>query len=265
MPVDRMRMRPWLEEQIDSCQIPGLKWINKEERIFQIRWLHGAHQNWDLEKDAGLFMRWALHTGKYRPGVERPNPRMWKSNFRCALNSLADIVEVKDKHIKRGSNAFRVYKMLSIKGSTCKALKTIDKRMNIKASTEQFIPEDGSTDVTKPDVTRVKQECSEETESAEAFDVKDEPDDIPMEEEAGFIKPEEEDFPCTIVTVRIGENGKVEETDVPVFSLDPQIHFKSYGQKLNSLETDCSGDWNDDSKSAVNSFPLKAKRRMEHL
>lgn len=29
MPVSRMRMRPWLEMQIDSNQIPGLIWINK--------------------------------------------------------------------------------------------------------------------------------------------------------------------------------------------------------------------------------------------
>ncbi|XP_055015412.1 uncharacterized protein LOC110157731 isoform X3 [Boleophthalmus pectinirostris] len=113
MPVDRLRLRPWLEEQINSCEIPGLKWVNKEERIFQIPWLHGSHQHWDLEKDTLLFMRWAIHTGKYHPGEERPNPRVWKSNFRCALNSLPDIVEVKNKTIKRGSNAFRVYKMLS--------------------------------------------------------------------------------------------------------------------------------------------------------
>lgn len=31
MPTERMRMRPWLEEQINSCQIPGLKWVNKVE------------------------------------------------------------------------------------------------------------------------------------------------------------------------------------------------------------------------------------------
>lgn len=29
MPVERMRMRPWLEEQINSNRIPGLKWLNK--------------------------------------------------------------------------------------------------------------------------------------------------------------------------------------------------------------------------------------------
>uniref|UniRef100_A0A674N7G2 Interferon regulatory factor n=1 Tax=Takifugu rubripes TaxID=31033 RepID=A0A674N7G2_TAKRU len=113
MPAERMRMRPWLEEQIDSCQIPGLKWVNKEKRIFQIPWMHAARHGWDLEKDAPLFMRWAIHTGKYQPGIDHPDPKTWKANFRCAMNSLPDIEEVKDKSIKKGSNAFRVYKMLS--------------------------------------------------------------------------------------------------------------------------------------------------------
>ncbi|XP_078117202.1 interferon regulatory factor 2-like isoform X3 [Sander vitreus] len=113
MPVERMRMRPWLEEQIDSCQIPGLKWVNKEKRIFQIPWMHAARHGWDLEKDAPLFMRWAIHTGKYTAGIDRPDPKTWKANFRCAMNSLPDIEEVKDKSNKKGTNAFRVYKMLS--------------------------------------------------------------------------------------------------------------------------------------------------------
>lgn len=46
------------------------------------------------------------------PG-DKPDPKTWKANFRCAMNSLPDIEEVKDKSIKKGTNAFRVYKMLS--------------------------------------------------------------------------------------------------------------------------------------------------------
>ncbi|XP_030650312.1 interferon regulatory factor 2 [Chanos chanos] len=113
MPVERMRMRPWLEEQINSCKIPGLKWVNREKRIFQIPWMHAARHGWDVEKDAPLFRNWAIHTGKYQPGLDKPDPKTWKANFRCAMNSLPDIEEVKDKSIKKGTNAFRVYKMLS--------------------------------------------------------------------------------------------------------------------------------------------------------
>uniref|UniRef100_A0A4W3GWR0 Interferon regulatory factor n=1 Tax=Callorhinchus milii TaxID=7868 RepID=A0A4W3GWR0_CALMI len=112
MPVARMRMRPWLEMQIDSNTIPGLAWLNKEERIFQIPWKHAARHGWNLETDASLFRNWAEHTGRFRPGKDSPDPKTWKANFRCAMNSLPDIEEVKDKSINRGSGAIRVYNIL---------------------------------------------------------------------------------------------------------------------------------------------------------
>ncbi|NWV77482.1 IRF1 factor, partial [Dasyornis broadbenti] len=112
MPVSRMRMRPWLEMQIDSNQIPGLIWINKDKRIFQIPWKHAAKHGWDMEKDACLFRSWAIHTGRYKEGEKDPDPKTWKANFRCAMNSLPDIEEVKDKSINKGSSAVRVYRML---------------------------------------------------------------------------------------------------------------------------------------------------------
>nr|XP_016849547.1 PREDICTED: interferon regulatory factor 2 [Anolis carolinensis] len=114
MPVERMRMRPWLEEQIHSNKIPGLKWLNEEKKIFQIPWMHAARHGWDVEKDAPLFRNWAIHTGKYQPGVDKAYPKTWKAHFRCAMNSLPDIEEVKDKSIKKGNNAFRVYRMLPL-------------------------------------------------------------------------------------------------------------------------------------------------------
>uniref|UniRef100_A0ABI7ZGD9 Interferon regulatory factor n=1 Tax=Felis catus TaxID=9685 RepID=A0ABI7ZGD9_FELCA len=85
MPITRMRMRPWLEMQINSNQIPGLIWINKEEMIFQIPWKHAAKHGWDINKDACLFRSWAIHT---------------------------DIEEVKDQSRNKGSSAVRVYRML---------------------------------------------------------------------------------------------------------------------------------------------------------
>ncbi|KAM3613063.1 uncharacterized protein V6R79_019548 [Siganus canaliculatus] len=176
MPVERMRMRPWLEEQINSCQIPGLKWVNKEKRIFQIPWMHAARHGWDLEKDAPLFMKWAIHTGKYQPGVDRPDPKTWKANFRCAMNSLPDIEEVKDKSIKKGTNAFRVYKMLSSsERSLKKAKKKTDKEGKSKGIKEVASPSPdesftdacvGPIDYTKQEAVKqevVKQEIMEQT------------------------------------------------------------------------------------------------------
>ncbi|XP_060096485.1 interferon regulatory factor 1 [Heteronotia binoei] len=120
MPQARMRMRPWLETQIDSNKIPGLVWINKEEKLFQIPWKHAAKHGWDLERDACLFRNWAIHTGRYKKGEVHPDPKTWKANFRCAMNSLPDIEEVKDKSISKGSSAVRVYRMLQSSAKTQK-------------------------------------------------------------------------------------------------------------------------------------------------
>ncbi|XP_053258498.1 interferon regulatory factor 2 [Podarcis raffonei] len=139
MPVERMRMRPWLEEQINSNKIPGLKWLNEEKMIFQIPWMHAARHGWDVEKDAPLFRNWAIHTGKFQPGVDKPDPKTWKANFRCAMNSLPDIEEVKDKSIKKGNNAFRVYRMLPLSERPSKKGKKPkeDKMKQIKQEPEE--------------------------------------------------------------------------------------------------------------------------------
>ncbi|NXU51791.1 IRF1 factor, partial [Turnix velox] len=50
--------------------------------------------------------------GRYKVGEKDPDPKTWKANFRCAMNSLPDIEEVKDKSINKGSSAVRVYRML---------------------------------------------------------------------------------------------------------------------------------------------------------
>uniref|UniRef100_A0A8C5WBG6 Interferon regulatory factor n=1 Tax=Leptobrachium leishanense TaxID=445787 RepID=A0A8C5WBG6_9ANUR len=112
MPVTRLRMRPWLEKQIESNSIPGLAWVNKDEKVFQIPWKHAARQGWDINKDACLFRSWASHTGRYKEGQKEPDAKTWKANFRCAMNSLPDIKEVKDRSIYKGSSAVRVYRML---------------------------------------------------------------------------------------------------------------------------------------------------------
>lgn len=105
--------------------------------MFSIPWKHAARHGWEVDKDACLFKQWAIHTGedrssthkhtrsttgvlkpclcssgKYKEGVTNPDPKTWKANFRCAMNSLPDIEEVKDKSINKGCGAVRVYRML---------------------------------------------------------------------------------------------------------------------------------------------------------
>ncbi|XP_071377684.1 interferon regulatory factor 1a [Centroberyx affinis] len=108
----RLRLRPWLEEQIQSEKYPGVSWLDQSARVFQIPWKHAARHGWSIDRDATLFRSWAMHTGRYRPGKDKPDPKTWKANFRCALNSLPDICELREHSRKRGSNAYRVYRML---------------------------------------------------------------------------------------------------------------------------------------------------------
>ncbi|XP_052007243.1 interferon regulatory factor 1-like isoform X1 [Xyrauchen texanus] len=108
----RLRLRPWLEEQIESGTYPGVMWLDESARVFQIPWKHAARHGWNIDKDATLFRNWAIHTGRYKPGTDKPDPKTWKANFRCALNSLPDVKELQDKSMKKGHNAFRVYILL---------------------------------------------------------------------------------------------------------------------------------------------------------
>lgn len=40
------------------------------------------------------------------------NPKKWKANFRCALNSLQNVMEVKNLGESKGAHAYRVYQFL---------------------------------------------------------------------------------------------------------------------------------------------------------
>lgn len=113
----------------------------QDKMMFSIPWKHAARHGWEVDKDACLFKQWAIHTGetlrtrrpcktrhqlminmnlncwswmlgKFREGVTPPDPKTWKANFRCAMNSLPDIEEVKDKSVNKGCGAVRVYRML---------------------------------------------------------------------------------------------------------------------------------------------------------
>lgn len=124
MPVSRMRMRPWLEKMIESNSISGLAWVDKDKKMFSIPWKHAARHGWELDKDACLFKQWAIHTGKYVEG-QTCDPKTWKANFRCAMNSLPDVQEVKDRSINKGHQAMRVFRMLPVtqksRDKRCKA------------------------------------------------------------------------------------------------------------------------------------------------
>ena len=112
MPAERMRLRAWIEHQADSQRLPGLEWEDRAKGIFKVSWKHASRQCWTFNKDACVFEGWARHSGRYRPGIDKPDPRRWKANFRCALNALPDIRELPNQGIARGQDAYKVYQII---------------------------------------------------------------------------------------------------------------------------------------------------------
>jgi len=53
-----------------------------------------------------------MFTGKYSNNVDEP--KRWKANFRCALNSLPDVREIKYLAQTRGKDPFKVYEFVDL-------------------------------------------------------------------------------------------------------------------------------------------------------
>ena len=82
------RMKDWLIRQINSGKFPGLEWLNEEKNVFKVPWIHAKKRGYNKERDNALFRAWAIHSGKYRDGLD---PTVLKINFRCAINGLKNI------------------------------------------------------------------------------------------------------------------------------------------------------------------------------
>ncbi|XP_039270408.2 uncharacterized protein LOC120345081 [Styela clava] len=111
-PEYRDRLRTWLIKMIDSGTIPGLYWENEEKTIFRMPWKHAGRQDYSLEEDSRIFMAWAIHSGRYREGIDKPEPIIWKTRLRCALNKMPDIREIPERSRLDISEPYRVYHFL---------------------------------------------------------------------------------------------------------------------------------------------------------
>ncbi|XP_044175517.1 interferon regulatory factor 4-like [Acropora millepora] len=109
MYAERQRLRPWLEDKINSGKVPGLCWRDREKKEFRVSWKHAGKPDFNYEKDAMLFKLWAEHTGKYHHG-EPPHPSAWKTRFRCALHKMPDVVEVRVPHSLDEKDPYRVFR-----------------------------------------------------------------------------------------------------------------------------------------------------------
>ena len=90
---------------INSGRFVGLQWLDEDKTVFKVPWIHAKKRGYCRERDAALFREWAMHSGKYRVDSD---PTVWKINFRCAINGLKDIMEIKDMQ----TEDCRVYKVL---------------------------------------------------------------------------------------------------------------------------------------------------------
>jgi len=54
---------------------------------------------------------WAVHTGRYREGIDVEDYVSWKTRLRCALNKATDIVECKSQSRVRAEDTdpYKVY------------------------------------------------------------------------------------------------------------------------------------------------------------
>ncbi|XP_066463306.1 interferon regulatory factor 3-like isoform X1 [Eleutherodactylus coqui] len=89
------RIVPWLINQINSQEYPGLIWINEEHTQFRIPWKHGLRQDRSGD-DVKIFEAWAIASHSYDPKKDTPNPAVWKRNVRAALNRKNEIRVITD-------------------------------------------------------------------------------------------------------------------------------------------------------------------------
>lgn len=105
----RLQLRDWLLRLLELNQTPGLHWLDRKERIFSISWRHGRKKGWKSQTDSHLFKEWAIYRKRYEPGNDRKNAKLWKSRFRCALNALNDVSELKTLSKTKGEDAKKIF------------------------------------------------------------------------------------------------------------------------------------------------------------
>ncbi|XP_066519819.1 interferon regulatory factor 3 [Hoplias malabaricus] len=76
---------PWLRQQINSGQYPGVHWLNQDHTLFSIPWKHALRQD-SNSADILIFKAWA-QTSVTSNGRIQGDPSVWKRNFRSTLRA----------------------------------------------------------------------------------------------------------------------------------------------------------------------------------
>ncbi|MGH0180286.1 UNVERIFIED_CONTAM: hypothetical protein FKN15_003396 [Acipenser sinensis] len=84
-------LQSWLVEQINSGRYPGMSWTNEARKQFRIPWKHDDRKDMTPE-DTMIFKDWAVVTGRYREGIDQPDPADWRRHFQRALDKDESLV-----------------------------------------------------------------------------------------------------------------------------------------------------------------------------
>ncbi|KAF5899500.1 interferon regulatory factor 3-like, partial [Clarias magur] len=113
---------PWLKQQIDSGQYPGVQWVNQECTKFSIPWKHGLRQDSNSD-DNLIFKAWA-QTSAGSNGQIAGDPSVWKRNFRSALRIKG--FKIVEDNKNDTANPHKIYRWPDDTHSVASACSTAD-------------------------------------------------------------------------------------------------------------------------------------------